>query len=163
LNHNFTLALIAHDRKKEELADFVFEHRTALSRFHLVATAGTGSLIRRRTGLTIHLLEHGPDGGDRQIGELAEDNEVQAVVFFRDPVSAAPHEPDFADLLRVCDTREIPLATNRATAEALVYFLATSPDRGAITARPWGFAPDAGVPPELRITNYVSQSVIRNS
>jgi methylglyoxal synthase len=138
LNHNFTLALIAHDRKKEELADFVIEHRAALSRFHLVATAGTGSHIERCTGLTIHLLEHGPAGGDRQLGELAEDNEVQAVIFFRDPVSAAPYEPDFADLLRVCDTCEIPIATNRATAEALVHFLQTSPNRGAITARPWG-------------------------
>jgi methylglyoxal synthase len=153
LNHNFTFALIAHDRKKEELADFVFEHRAAFSRFHLVATAGTGSLVKRRTGLKIHLLEHGPEGGDRQIGELAEESEVQAVIFFRDPVSPAPYEPDFADLLRVCDTHEIPLATNRATAEAIIYFLQTSPNRGAITARPWGFvAPGDHTNYELLVT-----------
>jgi methylglyoxal synthase len=153
LNHNFTVALIAHDHKKEELADFVFEHRAAFSRLHIVATRDTGLLVTKRTGLTVHLLQHGPDGGDHQMGALAEENEVQAVILFRDPVTAAPHEPDFADLLRVCDIREIPLATNRATAEALIHFLQTSPNRGAITARPWGFVrpvigsanPQAGV------------------
>jgi methylglyoxal synthase len=159
LSHNFTLALIAHDRKKEELADFVLDHRAAFTRFHLVATACTGSLVKKRTGLRIHLLEHGPDGGDRQIVELAEESEVQAVIFFRDPVSPAPYEPDFADLLRVCDFREIPLATNRATAEALIYFLQTSPNRGAITARPWGIErPGTGTHDDLmlllRIANY---------
>ncbi len=148
LNQHFTLALIAHDRKKEELADFAFEHRAALSRFHLVATRGTGSLIKRRTGLTLHLLEAGPAGGDRQLGQLAEESEVQSVIFFRDPIAAGLHEPHFADLLRICDTYEIPLATNRSTAEALIYFLQTSPNRGAIAARPWGFVHAArDVPP----------------
>jgi len=148
LNQNWTLALIAHDRKKEELADFVIEHRSALSKFHLVATAGTGSLVKQRSGLPVHLLEHGPAGGDRQLGALAEDNEVQAVILLRDPVSPGPNEPDFADLVRVCDTREIPLATNRATAEALVHFLQTSPNRGAVAARPWGLVrADEGIPP----------------
>ncbi|MEO8289154.1 MAG: methylglyoxal synthase [Chloroflexota bacterium] len=153
MNHNFTVALIAHDHKKEELADFVFEHRAAFSRLHIVATRDTGLLVKKLTGLKVHLMEHGPDGGDQQMGVLAEENEVQAVILFRDPVSAAPYEPDFADLLRVCDTREIPIATNRATAEALIHFLQTSPNRGAITARPWGFVwpvigtadPQAGV------------------
>jgi len=159
LSHNFTLALIAHDRKKDDLADFVLDHRAAFSRFHLVATAGSGSLIKKRTGLKIHLLEPGPEGGDRQIGELAEEGEVQAVIFFRDPVSPAHYEPDFTDLLRVCDTREIPIATNRATAEALIYFLQTSPNRGEVTARPWGIVrPGTGASDDmtllLRIANY---------
>ena len=101
-----------------------------------------------RTGLEVHLLEHGATGGDRQLGTLAEENEVQSVIFFRDPISPGPNEPDFADLLRVCDTCEIPLATNRATAEALIYFLQTSPNRGAIAARPWGYVrADEGAPP----------------
>jgi methylglyoxal synthase len=139
LTNYFTVALIAHDQMKEELADFAFNHREALKRFHLVATGGTGRLVSRRTGLNVHLLEHGAQGGDQQIGALAASNEVQAVFFFRDPVAAGPHEPDFADLFGVCDTREILLATNRASAEALIYFLQYSPERGAIGARPWGF------------------------
>lgn len=138
-HNNFTVALVAHDRMKEALADFAFSHKTALKRFHLVATGGTGSLVSKRTGLGVYLLEHGPEGGDKQLGVLAASSEVQAVFFFRDPVSTGPHEPDFADLLTVCDTRQIPLATNRATAEALIYFLQYSPERGVMGARPWGF------------------------
>lgn len=134
---------MAHDRMKEELADFVLDHRAALKHFHLVATKGTGSLVHRRTGLCMHLLEHGSDGGDLQIGALAASNEVQAVFFFRDPLGAGPGEPEFADLLQVCDTRQVPLATNRASAEALIYFLQYSPERGIIAARPWGFAASA--------------------
>ncbi len=139
LTYSFTVALIAHDRMKEDLADFAFDHRESLKRFHLVATKGTGSIVHKRTGLNVYLLEHGPEGGDRQIGVLAASSEVQAVFFFRDPLAAGPHEPDFTDLLRVCDTREIPLATNRASAEALIYFLQYSPERDIIGARPWGF------------------------
>lgn len=139
-NRSITLALVAHDRRKEELADFVLEHRVELARFRLVATGGTGALVGRRTRLKVDLLEPGPAGGDQQLGALAEASEVQAVIFFRDPVAAGLHEPDFVDLLRVCDTQEIPLATNRATAEAILYFLLTSPNRGAILARPWGYA-----------------------
>ena len=146
MNYNPTLALIAHDRYKELLAYFALEHRAAFSRFHLVATEGTGRMVRKWTGLSVHLLEHGPQGGDRQVGQLAAANEVQAVIFFRDPRAVGSNEPDFADLLSVCNTQEIPLATNPATAEALLYFLLNSPDRGVITARPWGIVhgePDA--------------------
>lgn len=139
LSYSFTVALVAHDRMKEELADFVFDHRAALRLFHLVATKGTGSLVHKRTDLNVHLLERGSSGGDLQIGALASSHEVQAVFFFRDPNGASLGEPDFADLLRVCDTRQIPLATNRASAEALIYFLQYSPERGVIAARPWGF------------------------
>jgi methylglyoxal synthase len=139
LSQNITLALIAHDRYKEILAYFVLDHRSEFSHFHLVATRGTGKMVQKWTGLKVHLLEHGPKGGDRQLGGLAADNEVQAVIFFRDPILAGPREPDFAQLLKVCDIHEIPVATNRATAEALIYFLLNSPDRGAVTARPWGF------------------------
>lgn len=134
-----TLALVAHDNRKEELADFVLEHRGELSHFHLVATGGTGSIVARRARLAVNLLDSGPAGGAQQLGALAEANRVQAVFFFRDPANAGPHEPDFVELLRVCDLQEIPLATNRATAEAILYFLLTSPNRGAILARPWGY------------------------
>ncbi len=140
LNQQVTLALIAHDRKKEALADFALENRAALSRFRLVATQGTGSMVHKRTGLPVQLLEHGPAGGDRQLGELAAENQVQAVIFFRDP-EAAGYEPEFSGLLAVCDAEEIPLATNRATAQALLFFLLNSPDRAFVTARPWAYAP----------------------
>ncbi len=140
LNQQVTLALIAHDRKKEALADFALENRAALSRFRLVATQGTGSMVHKRTGLPVQLLEHGPAGGDRQLGELAAENQVQAVIFFRDP-EAAGYEPEFSGLLAVCDSEEIPLATNRATAQALLFFLLNSPDRAFVTARPWAYAP----------------------
>ena len=137
-NYKITLALIAHDRYKQAMGDFMLDHRDAWSRFNLVATQGTGLLVQKRTGQPVHLLEHGPAGGAEQIGELASASMVQAVIFFRDPISPGPHEPDFIDLLRVCDLRQIPMATNRASAEALLYFLQTSPDRSIITARCWG-------------------------
>ena len=74
------------------------------------------------------------------MGVLAADSGVQAVIFFRD-TDPAGHEPDFTGLLAVCDAEEIPLATNRATAQALLYFLLNSPDRALVTARPWAYAP----------------------
>ena len=139
MNQTFTLALIAHDRKKVELANFILQHRGSLTRLRLLATRGTGTIIQKQTGLRVELLEHGPAGGDRQIGQIAADNGIQAVIFFRDPVSPGPHEPDFAELLTVCDAQEIPFATNPATAQALLHFLQTSPDRGVVSARPWAY------------------------
>ena len=132
-----TLALVAHDHQKDALADFVLEHRAEFSNFHLVATQGTGQLVHGRTGLKVHLLKPDLEGGE-QIASLVVATEVQAVIFFRDPVAPAPHEPDFFELLQVCDLREIPVATNPSTAQALIYFLQNSPDRGFITARCWG-------------------------
>jgi methylglyoxal synthase len=138
LSHPITLALIAHNRYKEMLAYFVLDHRAAFSHFHLLATRETGRVVQKWTGLKVHLLEHGPMGDDEQIGVLAAANEVQAVIFFRDPLAVEANEPDFGGLLQVCDLREIPVATNRATAEALLFFLLHSPDRAIVTARPWG-------------------------
>jgi methylglyoxal synthase len=144
LTSKFTLALIAHDRKKGALSDFAFEHRNLLSRFHLVATKGTGTQIRTETRLPVYLLQHGQAGGDTQMGQLAAENEVQAVIFFRDP-EAAPHEPGFADLLHLCEERDILLATNPATAQAILYFLESSPERGAVVASAWGLDRRVGV------------------
>lgn len=142
LSHPITLALIAHNRYKEMLAYFVLDHRAAFSHFHLLATRETGRVVQKWTGLKVHLLEPEcaaePEGGDEQIGVLAAANEVQAVIFFRDPLAVGANEPDFGGLLQVCDLREIPVATNRATAEALLFFLLHSPDRAIVTARPWG-------------------------
>lgn len=109
-----------------------------------------GALLQRRTGLPLQLLAAGP-GGVGPLSTLAQAYEVQAVIFFRDPAVGTPPAPDFADLLQVCDAQEIPLATNAATATALLYFLHTSPDRGGLVARPWGRVLAAPGPAPARI------------
>ena len=117
------VALIAHDRKKEALAEFVIAHRDTLERFELIATGTTGRILSERTGLIIKCMLSGPMGGDQQIGGRAAQGEVKAVIFFRDPLTAQPHEPDVAALLRICDVHSVPLATNPASAEALMLWL----------------------------------------
>src|SRR6478672_11901457 len=102
LPNAITLALIAHDRYKEALAYLVLEHRAEFTQFDLLATRGTGAMVRKWSGLKVQLLEHGSQGGDRRLGELAATHEVQAVIFFRDPYAQAQQEPDFRDLLQVC-------------------------------------------------------------
>ncbi len=144
------LALIAHDRRKEALADFALEHLAELRGFQLVATHGTGTLLQKRTPLAIRLLEHGLAGGDQQVRRLAEEHGLQAVIFFRDPSGPSTYEPSFAGVVQVCDSQEILLATNAATAVALLHFLRTSPDRGLIAARAWGRVPTTATSDLLR-------------
>ena len=114
------IALIAHDAAKEQMIAFVKRHLKYLRAQSLVATASTGERIRRELGLNIELVEHGPRGGDLIIGGRVAQGMIQAVIFFRDPLTAPPHEPDVTALLRVCDVHNVPLATNPATAEALL-------------------------------------------
>jgi methylglyoxal synthase len=85
-----------------------------------VATNTTGGVIEREVGLTVHKVLSGPLGGDLQIGAMIAEKRVQAVIFLRDPLQPHPHEPDISALMKVCDTHNIPLATNLATAEMLV-------------------------------------------
>lgn len=118
------LALIAHDAKKEAMVEFASRHRDFLSTHRLVATQTTGTLIRTRTGLAVDTLLSGPLGGDLQIGALIATGQVRAVIFLRDPLTAHPHEPDIAALLKVCDVYNVPLATNLATAGVLIDHLA---------------------------------------
>lgn len=118
------VALIAHDRKKLELALFALGHREVLGQFHLIATGTTGSILEQKTGLQVERMLSGPLGGDQQIGARIAEERVLAVFFFRDPLTAQPHEPDVSALLRLCDVHDIPLATNPASAEALVLWLA---------------------------------------
>lgn len=117
------LALIAHDSKKEDMIHLAKAHREELAQLALVATSGTGKLIQGRTGLSVTLMQSGPHGGDQQIGALVASGEVRAVIFLRDPLMAQPHEPDISALLRVCDVHNVPVATNRATAEAVLHLL----------------------------------------
>lgn len=119
-----TMALIAHDSKKEEIVALVKTHREELARLDLVATRSTGTLIQARTGLSLTLMESGPHGGDQQIGALVAKGDVKAVIFLRDPLTAQAHEPDISALLRICDVHNVPLATNLATAEAVLSCIA---------------------------------------
>ncbi|WP_018110730.1 methylglyoxal synthase [Thermus igniterrae] len=118
------LALIAHDAKKAEMVAFCQRHRDLLARFPLLATGTTGERIAEATGLPVERVLSGPLGGDQQIGARVAEGRVLAVLFFRDPLTAQPHEPDVQALLRVCDVHGVPLATNRGAAEALIPWLA---------------------------------------
>ena len=128
MEERLTLALIAHDGKKDEMVKLAREHRDNLSKLSLVATRSTGQLVREGTGLAITLVNSGPMGGDQQIGAMVASGIVKAVIFLRDPLMAQPHEPDIAALLRVCDVHNVPLATNLATAEAVMHLLFEHPE-----------------------------------
>jgi methylglyoxal synthase len=117
------IALIAHDRKKQELVDFVRRHLATFRQHGLVATGSTGALISQELGLPVERVAHGPHGGDLIIGGRVAERTVKLVIFFRDPLTAQPHEPDVSALLRVCDVHDVPLATNVGTAEMLLQAL----------------------------------------
>jgi len=123
-----TLALIAHDAKKEDMVQLVKAHAEELADATLVATRSTGQIVSARTALPVTLMQSGPLGGDQQIGAMAANEDIDAVIFLRDPLTAHPHEPDVTALLRVCDAHGIPLATNIATAEAVLHMLAEHPE-----------------------------------
>ncbi|AJQ25381.1 methylglyoxal synthase [Pelosinus fermentans] len=115
-----TVALIAHDRKKETMLEFVVKHQKILAKHHLVATATTGRLIKESVGLDVTTYLSGPLGGDQQIGARVACEEIDLVIFLRDPLTAQPHEPDITALLRICDVHNIPVATNVVCAHLLV-------------------------------------------
>ncbi|MFH5184714.1 methylglyoxal synthase [Paenibacillus sp. TAB 01] len=120
------IALIAHDRKKEEMVNFVIAYETVFAHHTLYATGTTGTRIMENTKLQVNRFMSGPLGGDQQIGAMVATNEMDFIIFLRDPLMAQPHEPDIIALLRLCDVQGIPVATNIATAEILVKAL----DRG---------------------------------
>ena len=117
-----TIALIAHDQKKEEMLEFVGSHLEILKKFHLVATRTTGTLINEKYNLDVETMMSGPLGGDQQIGAMVATEKISYVIFLRDPLNAQPHEPDINALLRICDVHKIPLATNRKSADILIQF-----------------------------------------
>ncbi|MBR2141756.1 methylglyoxal synthase [Anaerovibrio sp.] len=119
-----TIALIAHDKKKEEMLDFASNHKELLSQFHLVATKTTGTLLKEKLGLEVETMMSGPLGGDQQIGALVASQKVDYVIFMRDPLTSQPHEPDINALLRLCDVHNIPLATNRKSGHILLAYAA---------------------------------------
>jgi len=117
------IALIAHDLKKEEIITFSIAYQHILAKHELFATGTTGKLITEATDLPIHRFKSGPLGGDQQIGAMVADNEMDMVIFFRDPLTAQPHEPDITALMRLCDVYQIPLATNLAASEIFLHGL----------------------------------------
>ncbi len=121
-----SVALIAHDARKDQMVAFVRRHAAFLATQRLIATRTTGTLIQAQTGLAVEAMLSGPMGGDLQIGARVATGEVRAVVFLRDPLTAHPHEPDIAALLKVCDVYNVPLATNEATGDILLHHLAAA-------------------------------------
>ncbi|MCL2061967.1 MAG: methylglyoxal synthase [Firmicutes bacterium] len=139
------IALIAHDKKKDDMITLSFAYQSILKSHTLFATGTTGQKIIDATGLRVRLFKSGPLGGDQQIGALVAANEMDLVVFLRDPLTAQPHEPDVSALLRLCDVHNIPLATNLATGEVLLRALGrgdldwrniVNPKAKTVSARP---------------------------
>ena len=114
------IALIAHDKKKDDMIDFARRYKNVLSEHELYATGTTGKLINELIGLNVNRFLSGPLGGDQQIGAKIVTGEISYVIFLRDPLTAQPHEPDVTALLRLCDVYSVPLATNMGTAEILI-------------------------------------------
>lgn len=126
--HPRTLALIAHDRMKDDLVAFCMRHREVFQYFELIATGTTGGRIHDATGLPVRRYLSGPLGGDAQIAARVAQGEVEAVIFLVDPLYAHPHEPDIQGLLRMCNVHNVPLATNLATAELVITYLTSLAD-----------------------------------
>ena len=118
-----TIALIAHDAKKELMIQFCIAYCGILSRHNLVATGTTGKVVSEATGLEITAFMNGNQGGAQQIASRIGCDEIDLLLLFRDPISAKPNEPDEQALLRLCDVHNIPVATNIATAEMLIHGL----------------------------------------
>lgn len=114
------IALIAHDKKKKEMIQFAIAYKHILAEHLLYATGTTGKIVSEETGLPIHCFKSGPIGGDQQIGAMIANEEMDIIFFFRDPLTAQPHEPDVSALMRLCDVHYIPLATNLAAAEVFI-------------------------------------------
>lgn len=117
------IALIAHDSKKELMVQFCIAYCGILSRHILCATGTTGKIVEQATGLTIQRYLSGSQGGAQQISARISCNEIDLLLFFRDPLTPKAHEPNERDLLRLCDVHNIPVGTNIATAEALIHAL----------------------------------------
>ncbi len=117
------IALIAHDAKKELMVQFCIAYCGVLSRHNLCATGATGKMVAEATGLEIQRFLGGSQGGDQQIAARISFNEIDMLIFLRDPLTAKPHEPNDMNLLRLCDVHNIPVATNIATGEVLIHGL----------------------------------------
>lgn len=132
-----TIALIAHDAKKELMIQFCIAYCGVLSRHKLCVTGTTGKLVSEATGLEIQRYLSGRQGGDQQIAARIACDEIDVLLFFRDPINRKESEPNEMALLRLCDVHNVPVATNIATAEALIMAL----ERGDLDWREYGNLP----------------------
>ncbi len=114
------IALIAHDAKKEELIRWCEDNKDILSQHELCGTGTTARMITDRTNLQVKGYNSGPLGGDQQIGAKIVEGRIDFVVFFSDPLTAAPHDPDVKALLRIAQVYDIPMANNKATADFMI-------------------------------------------
>ena len=114
------IGLIAHDSKKKLMQNFCIAYRGILSKHELYATGTTGRLVEELTNLNVHKYLAGHLGGQQQLASQIEHNEMDMVIFLRDPLTPKSHEPNVNDVVHLCDTYNIPLATNLATAELLI-------------------------------------------
>ncbi|GAA0768320.1 MULTISPECIES: methylglyoxal synthase [Clostridium] len=114
------VALVAHDKKKDDIIDFAKRYKDVLKDHELYATGTTGKLINEIVGLPIYRFLSGPLGGDQQIGARLAEGNMDMIIFLRDPLTAQPHEPDVTALIRLSDVHCIPLATNIGTAEVFM-------------------------------------------
>ncbi|CBK74666.1 methylglyoxal synthase [Butyrivibrio fibrisolvens 16/4] len=125
------IGLVAHDSKKKLMQNFCIAYRGILSKNDIFATGTTGRLVQEVTNLSVHKYLAGHLGGTQQLGAQIEQNEIDLVIFLRDPLTVKSHEPDVNSIVRLCDAHNIPLATNLATAELLIKSL----DRGDLEWR----------------------------
>lgn len=114
------IALIAHDKKKDDMIALSIKYKDTLQDHDLFATGTTGTLVMGETGLKIKRMKSGPLGGDQQIGSMVAEGKLDLIIFLRDPLTSQPHEPDVSALLRLCDVQSIPLATNVKSAEIML-------------------------------------------
>lgn len=114
------IALIAHDKKKEDMIKLTTAYKDILEDHELFATGTTGQRIIDETGLEVTRFKSGPLGGDQQIGSLVSENELDLIIFLRDSLTAQAHEPDISALLRLSDVYDVPLATNMGSAEVML-------------------------------------------
>ena len=114
------VGLISHDSKKKLMQNFCIAYRGILSKHQLYATGTTGRLIEEVTNLSVHKYLAGHLGGEQQLGAQIENNDIDLVIFLRDPLTSKSHEPDVNNAVKLCDIHNIPLATNLASAELLI-------------------------------------------
>lgn len=114
------IGLVAHDAKKKLMQNFCIAYRGILCKHELYATGTTGRAIEEATNLNVHKFLPGPLGGEQQLGAQIEHNNIDLIIFLRDPMNAQSHEPNVHEVVRLCDIHNIPIATNLATAELLI-------------------------------------------
>ncbi|MBR2442525.1 MAG: methylglyoxal synthase [Clostridia bacterium] len=116
-----TIALIAHDNKKSEIVNWALKNKATLEKFDLCGTGTTAKLIAEATDLNVKRYLSGPLGGDQQIGAKVAEGKIDMVIFFWDPLESQPHDPDVKALLRIAVVYDIPISTNRASADYMIH------------------------------------------